>query len=86
MTPDNPFADIIFGVVSSFLGFNFLFRRKKIVGALLESNKVFWGKLGFPSNERMSALSANIMIPFMGAIFLAVGMILLYRVAMHFLK
>ncbi len=86
MKTDNFIADIIFGVIFSSLGFSFIFWREKIIDALISSNKVFWDKIGFAPDEKKALLLTNIMIPNIGAIFLAVGVILLYRVVMHFLK
>lgn len=86
MRTDNVFADIIFGIIFSSLGFSFIFWRGKVIDALISSNKVFWEKIGFAPDEKKAMLLTNIMIPVIGAIFLVVGVILIYRVIVYFLK
>ncbi len=86
MKTDNFIADIIFGIIFSSLGFSFIFWRGRVIDALISSNKVFWEKIGFAPDEKRAELLTNIIIPIIGAIFLAVGVILLYRVVMHFLR
>jgi hypothetical protein len=83
---DNVIADIIFAIIFSSLGFSLIFRREKIIDALISSNKVFWEKIGFTPDERRSIFLTNIMIPIMGAIFLVVGIVLIYKTVNHFLK
>jgi hypothetical protein len=86
MKTDNLIADIVFGIIFSTLGFNFIFRRGKIVNALMASSKVFWENIGFRPNERQGMLITKIMIPVMGAIFSIVGIVLVYRAITHFIN
>jgi len=86
MKTDNIFADIIFGIAFSTLGFGMIFGRKIFVDALISSGKVFWAKIGLAPDEKRAELLTNIMIPIMGAIFLVVGVVMIYRVITYFLK
>jgi hypothetical protein len=86
MKTDNIIADLAFGIIFLFLGFNILFRRKKIIDALMASNKVFWEQIGFTTDQSKGTFMSNIMIPFIGITFLIVSGILIYRVVIYFLK
>jgi len=86
MKTDNLIADIVFGIIFSSLGFSFIFKREKIINALISSNKVFWENIGFSPNEKKGMFITNIMIPIMGAIFFVVGLVLIYRVIIHLVK
>lgn len=82
----NLIANIICGIIFSSFGFILIFKREKIVKALILSNKVFWENIGFTPDEKKGMFITNIMIPIMGAIFLVVGLVLIYRIVIHFLK
>ncbi len=84
MKSNNVVADIVFGIVFFFLGYFFVFQRKRLIDALLESNRVFWGKIGITPNQTRGASISNIMIPFMGLTFLIVGCLMLYRALTYF--
>jgi len=86
METDNIIADIVFGIIFSCLGYSFIFKREKIVNALISSNRVLWENLGFTPNEKKGIFITNIMIPLMGVVFLIVGVALLYKLIIHFLK
>ncbi len=86
LAPADPIADFIFGIVFSLIGLYSLVRRKKIIDALMASNKVFWDKLGFATKEKQGLFMANIMIPFMGAVFFFGGCIAIYRFIIYLLK
>lgn len=86
MKTDNIIADIVFGIVFSCLGYSFIFKRGKIVNALISSNRVFWGNLGVTPNEKKGMFMTNIMIPIMGIVFLIAGVVLLYKFVIHLLK
>ncbi len=79
-------ADLVFGIILSVLGVSFLFYRKKIISALMASNKVFWERIGFAPDEAKGMFITNIMIPIIGIIFLLVGGVLIYRVIIYFLR
>ncbi len=83
---ENLIADLLFGIVFSLIGGFFILRRKALISALLFSSKVFWEKMNFHPDEGRSALLANIMIPIIGVCFLLIGLLLLYRVVVYFLK
>jgi len=85
MKTNNLLIDFVSGVVFFFLGYNLVFRRKLIVNALLESSKVFWGKIGITTNQKSGTVISNIMIPIMGVSFLIVSCLLIFRVIRHFL-
>jgi hypothetical protein len=85
MKSNNVVADLVFGIVFILLGYIFVFQRKRLVNALIESNRVFWGKMGFTPNQARGTAISNIMIPFMGLTFLIVSCLLLYRVITYFL-
>lgn len=86
MKTDNLFADIVFGIVFSSLGYYFVFYRERIVTALISSNKVFWENLGYISNEKKGIFLTNILIPSMGLVFFVVGVMLFYKATIYFLK
>ncbi|MHB8697684.1 MAG: hypothetical protein ACYC9J_06540 [Sulfuricaulis sp.] len=86
MKTDNIIADFVSGIIFSALGFSMVFGRKKFIDALISSNKIFWDKIGYAPDEKRAVLLTNVMIPIMGAIFLAVGVILIYRVIIYFLR
>lgn len=86
MKSGNFIADIIFGIIFSSLGISFIFGREKVVSALIASNKVFWEKIGFDADEKKALLLTNIMIPIIGTVFLAVGVVSIYKVINHFVK
>ncbi len=84
MKTDNIIADIVFVITFFVLGINLVFNRKKIIDALMASNKVFWEKIGISTDEKKGIFISNIMIPLIGVTFLIVSGILIYRVIIHF--
>lgn len=84
MNTEDIVAGIIFGLLSICFGFNLTFRRK-ITDSLLASNKVFWTKMGFSPDERVSRTLTNIMIPVMGLVFMTAGVASSVKVIMYFL-
>lgn len=70
-----PLMGITLGVFLSFLGSYFLFHRKKIAGAFIASNKVFWERMGFP--QRGGEGLTDVMIPVFGILFTIGGVTLL---------
>jgi hypothetical protein len=49
---ENPIAYIVFGIVFSFIGFKFIWKRTTIVDAYMASTKAFWEKFGYIPNKR----------------------------------
>ncbi len=71
-------------VIALTVGYILLFHRRKIIQALLASNKEFWNKLlDFNPNEGMQVFVANILIPLMGICFILAGLIMLYKIIVH---
>jgi hypothetical protein len=79
-------VDLLLGVIFFMLGGYMLFCRKKVVDALLDSNKVFWGQIGFGYNEKNAVNMTNFVIPIMGLLFFCVGVLLTYRAIVFFFK
>ena len=79
MKDNNLIADIVFGIIFFLLGYYFVFQRNNMVNALIESNRVFWGKIGINPNQARAAIFTKFMIPVIGLTFLFVSCILLYR-------
>lgn len=82
----NPIADIIFGIVFSFIGFEFIYKRTTVVDAFMASTKAFWEKFGYIPNYERGQFITRIMIPFMGVGFLMGGIFSLYRFVAYFVK
>jgi len=76
----NLVTDLCGGAIFTVLGLYMTVRHKKIVGALLESNKVFWGNFVVSQNSKLSMFITNMMISFMGIIFFLSGLLLDYKV------
>lgn len=70
---DNSIAEMIIGIIFFLVGLYILLNSRKVITALLSSNKVFWEKMGFYHFEKVSLFLTNIMIPFMGIVFFATG-------------
>jgi ammonia channel protein AmtB len=85
MKSDNFIADLIFGIIFLFLGFNLVFNKKKVIDALIESSKMFWGKMGITTDQTKGALT-SVMIPLIGVTFLIVSGILIYKALIYWLK
>ncbi len=83
---NNFITEIIFGIIFFSIGLYILLNKRKVVTALLSSNKVFWKKMGFYHFEKVSKFLTNIMIPFMGALFFASGVLLIYKIIISFMK
>ena len=94
---NNFISEIIIGVIFFSIGIYILLNRKKVITALLSSQKVFWGKMGFKHgffhkeklnkfNEKATKFSANIMIPIMGVVFLATGVLQICKVIIIYMK
>ena len=78
---ENPILiEMIFSIVFLILGFLFTLCRKRIVEALVLSNKVFWNRLGFSTNDKVVVFLSNIFIPVIGIVYSVVGVFLIYRV------
>lgn len=80
------YENIAFGVAFSYMGIMFIFKRKKIANAFVESGDVFWGKFGFPSSGRKKMLLANIMVPAIGVVFLAAGIMMIFKAIMFLIN
>ena len=76
--------DIIGGIMAggmlTCVGFIMVFKRNKVIDALLSSNKVFWEKLNYSFSEDRNKAIANIMIPLMGLVFMAGGIASIVKV------
>lgn len=79
-------VDLFVGVVFFMLGGYMLFFRKKVIDALLASNKVFWGQIGLGYNEKIAINMTNLVIPIMGFLFFCVGILLTYRAIIFLFK
>ena len=79
-------ADLLLGVIFFMLGGYMVFSREKVIDALLASNKVFWGKIGFGYNEKIASTMTNFIIPIMGLLFLCIGVLLTYRAIIFIFK
>ena len=86
METDNVFGIIIPRLIALTVGFIFIFQREKIVDALISSNKVFWEKVGVAHSGRIGVFITKVMIPFMGAIFVVMGIVLAYWIISHFFR
>lgn len=80
----NIWGDLIIGIIFLFLGGYLLIFRKNVIDALLLSNKIFWIKIGLCYSEKTTNYMTNIMIPFIGVLFLCVGLLLTYRAIASF--
>ena len=86
MKAENPIGYIVFGIVFSFIGFIFIYKRATLVDAFMASSKMFWEKFGYSPNEKICVLITSIMIPFMGVVFFGCGILSLYRFVAYYLK
>lgn len=72
------------------IGLYIITNRKNVISALLSSNKVFWKNMSFHHsflhNEKIGKFLTNIMIPFMGAMFLVVGVLLICKIIIIYMK
>lgn len=71
---------IMVGGMLTCVGFIMMFKKNKVIDALLSSNKVFWGKMNYSFNGDRNRAIANIMIPLMGLVFMAGGIASLIKV------
>ncbi len=87
---DNYITEIIFGIIFFSIGLYILLNRKKVITALISSNKVFWKNMGFNNsflhNEKVGTFLTNIMVPFMGAVFFASGVFQLCKIIIIYMK
>ncbi len=81
----SPVIDLIFGLIFSLIGMIIIVNRKKIIGALILSTKVFWGKLNFFQPKEFGIFLTNLMVPIIGVVFLVIGLLLIYKF-MNFLQ
>jgi hypothetical protein len=82
MKIEDVLGGITVGAALTCVGFIFLFRKEKVIEAFLASNKVFWGEMNYRPNEDRNRAIANIMIPFMGVVFLAGGIASIVKVVL----
>jgi len=78
-------VDLLLGVIFFVLGGYMVFCRKKVIDALLASNKVFWSKICFSYNEKIASKMTNFIMPIMGLLFFCVGVLLTYRAIISFI-
>lgn len=71
---------VIVGIILMCTGFMFVFQRKRVIDALLSSNRVFWEKMNCHPSADRNRIVANIMIPFMGLVFMAGGIASIVKV------
>lgn len=87
---NNLVIEVLFGIIFFSIGLYLLLNRKNVVSAFLSSNKVFWKNIGFYNsfihNEKVGAFLTNIMIPFMGAMFLIGGALLIFKILIIYMK
>ncbi len=86
MNTENFVAGIVGGIIFSFLGCVLIFWRARVIDAMIASNQVFWEKIGYSPNNKRGRFLANVMIPFIGIVFLAAGVYQLYDSVTYLLK
>lgn len=63
------------GILTLSIGMILIIKRNKIVNALLESNKVFWNKLGLPYHNKIGGKISRVLILIIGGGFTIAGLL-----------
>jgi len=80
MKTEDILGGLVVGAALTYVGIIFLFRREKVVEALLASNKVFWDKMNYSPDQNRGRAITNIMIPMMGVVFTVGGIVSIVQV------
>lgn len=85
MISDNIVRDIAFGVVFLTLGYYCIFQRTKLVHAFIYYYKVYRKNIAYVPNEKAVLFITNSVIPTIGVCYLALGVVLIYRVLNYYI-
>ncbi len=86
MKTENILGGLVVGAALTCVGIIFLFRREKVVEALLAPNKIFWGKMNYSPDQNRSRAITNIMIALMGMVFTVGGIASIVQVIFSLLR
>jgi hypothetical protein len=84
MKSDNIFRDIAFGIIFLTLGYYCIFHRLNLVNAFIYYYKANRKNKNYVPKEKVVVFLTNTVLPTMGVCYLALGMVLIFRVINYF--